>query len=81
MTDEASILTDEESLRLDSALKALGMMGVLRPRMRADIAAEVEGIVREACARAMERLSGADPMAGSVWSICRLGADRLRGQG
>jgi len=81
MDDETvpSILTDEESAQLDSALKALGVMGVLRPGRRAEIATKVEGIVREACARAMDRLSGADPMGGAVWGICRLGAERLRG--
>lgn len=80
MTDETvpSILTDEEATQLDSTLKGLGVTGSLRPGRRAEIAAEVEGIVREACARSMDRLSGADPMTGAVWGICRLGAKPKR---
>lgn len=81
MTEEAvpSILTEEEAARLDSALKGLGTTGAMRPSKRAACQREIEGIVREACARAMDNLSGADPLCGAVWGICRLGAKRLRG--
>lgn len=74
-----SILTEEETARLDSALKGLGVIGVMCLGKRATCQRKVEAIVREACARMMDRLSDADPMGGAVWGICRLGAERLRG--
>ncbi len=77
--EAASILTEEESMRLDSALKGLGVTGPLRAGRRAACRREVETVVREACARAMERLSAADPLHGAVWGICHLGAKRIRG--
>lgn len=79
MSDDAtSILTEVESARMDSALKGLGVTGSLRASRRATCRREIETIVREACAREMEKLSAADPLHGAAWSICQLGAKRIR---
>lgn len=76
-----SILTGEEAARLDRTIRALGAAGVYRPSRRAEAAAEIEGMVREACARMMDDVSNCDPLRGPVWAACLLGAGRIRGDG
>ena len=75
-----SILTDGEVEKLDGIIKGLGATGVYRPSKRAEATAEIEGIVREACARMMDDLSSHDPLQGPVWGMCLIGAKHIRGE-
>ena len=68
-----SILSDYERQKLNEQLKRF-----LRPSKRADLIAEFEEVIGEACARLMDDLSHADPLQGPVWSICKRGARRIR---
>lgn len=73
------ILSNEDRRRLDDRLKHLAWRGSLvRANNRAELIAEFETAVQEACAELMDDLSRSDPLTGPVWGICKFGARSIR---